>query len=82
MNTATTSPAPRIAPQALPLPADGDDAWDDAAAEVARAHAAPDGAGRRSALVRAARASLRAYDLDGTALGDDLLAWWEDRLPR
>ncbi len=61
--------------EGIPLPTDRA-AWDEAAALVAAAHAAPDAAERRACLLEAATASVRAYGADAA-----LVPWWRDRLP-
>lgn len=68
---------------ALPLPTEGGRAaWDGAAADLeaaATAAVAGDHAGHHRHLVAAAAAMLDAYGLAGD---DELLRWWEGRLPR
>ena len=63
---------------ALPLPADGR-AWDRAASAFAAASSAADPDAHRTELRASARAMGEAYGLDGD---DELLAWWEARLPQ
>lgn len=63
---------------ALPTPADRG-RWDQAASQVRSASGAVDTAARRRHLQAAARTMLAAY---GLPPADDLLAWWEARLPR
>ena len=63
---------------ALPLPAD-EAAWDRGAASFAAASAAHDPRERRVLLRSCARSLVAAYGLDPD---DDLVGWWEDRLPQ
>ncbi|MCU1371327.1 MAG: hypothetical protein JWO77_2521 [Ilumatobacteraceae bacterium] len=63
---------------ALPLPADPV-AWGEGAASFAAASAAGAGAGRDGLLRACARSMGVAF---GLAPGDDLVAWWEGRLPQ
>jgi predicted RNA methylase len=63
---------------ALPLPADSA-AWASAAASFARASTAADPTEQRPLLRTAAQAMTTAFGLDGD---EDLVAWWEARLPK
>jgi hypothetical protein len=62
--------------RSLPTPA-GREAWDEAAVAVREASAAATDDARLAALLRAGRASSRAYGIDDPAVTD----WWAGRLP-